>query len=158
MSPSLISIRSQITLAPIIVHVIPILTLLDLQLVRSYCVSNLTRVIKPHSCPTSIQVAAACRPPFELFSLPRRLPVATRAYNQLYQTMAESRAVLAARAALASIDLSSYDPEQSKLMSERCILVDERDNAIGAMDKKTCVLLSFNAVNSSSLSLRIQVT
>jgi len=55
--------------------------------------------------------------------------------------MAESRAVLAARAALASVDLSSYDPEQSKLMSERCILVDEQDNAIGAMDKKTCVFI-----------------
>jgi hypothetical protein len=50
----------------------------------------------------------------------------------------ESPAVLAAKAALASIDLSNYDPEQSKLMDERCILVDEQDNAIGAMDKKTC--------------------
>jgi isopentenyl-diphosphate delta-isomerase len=50
-----------------------------------------------------------------------------------------SPAVLAAQAALASIDLSNYDPEQSRLMDERCILVDEQDNAIGAMDKKTCV-------------------
>ena len=49
-----------------------------------------------------------------------------------------SRAVLAAQAALASVDLSKYDPEQSRLMDERCILVDEEDNAIGAMDKKTC--------------------
>ena len=54
--------------------------------------------------------------------------------------MAESRATLAAKAALASVDLSNYDPEQSRLMSERCILVDEQDNAIGAMDKKTCML------------------
>jgi isopentenyl-diphosphate delta-isomerase len=52
--------------------------------------------------------------------------------------MAESPAILAARAALASVDLSNYDPEQSRLMSERCILVDEQDNAIGAVDKKTC--------------------
>ena len=42
-------------------------------------------------------------------------------------------------ALLASIDLSSYDPEQSRLMDERCILVDEQDRAIGAADKKTCV-------------------
>jgi isopentenyl-diphosphate delta-isomerase len=49
-----------------------------------------------------------------------------------------SPAVLAARAVLASIDLSNYDPEQSRLMDEKCILVDEQDNAIGAMDKKTC--------------------
>ena len=49
-----------------------------------------------------------------------------------------SPAVTAARAVLASIDLSSYDPVQSRLMDERCILVDEQDNAIGAMDKKTC--------------------
>ena len=49
-----------------------------------------------------------------------------------------SPAVLAAKAALASVDLSNYDPEQSRLMDERCILVDEQDNAIGAMDKKTC--------------------
>lgn len=39
---------------------------------------------------------------------------------------------------LATIDLSSYDPEQSKLMEERCILVDEHDNAYGSGDKKTC--------------------
>ncbi len=49
-----------------------------------------------------------------------------------------SPAVLAAKAALASIDLSNYDPEQSRLMDERCILVDENDTAIGAVDKKTC--------------------
>ncbi|KAG6898113.1 hypothetical protein C0992_005440 [Termitomyces sp. T32_za158] len=52
-----------------------------------------------------------------------------------------SPAVQAAKAALANIDLSSYDPEQSRLMDERCILVDEEDNAIGAMDKKTCHLM-----------------
>jgi hypothetical protein len=49
-----------------------------------------------------------------------------------------SPAIRAAQAALASVDLSHYDPEQSRLMDERCILVDEQDNAIGAMDKKTC--------------------
>ena len=43
---------------------------------------------------------------------------------------------------LATIDLSEYDPEQSRLMDERCILVDEEDNALGAADKKTCMLLS----------------
>jgi len=52
-----------------------------------------------------------------------------------------SPAVTAAQAVLASIDLSSYDPEQSRLMDEKCILVDEEDNAIGAMDKKTCHLM-----------------
>ena len=40
---------------------------------------------------------------------------------------------------LASIDLSSYDAEQSRLMDERCILVDEQDRALGAADKKTCM-------------------
>ena len=39
---------------------------------------------------------------------------------------------------LATIDLSAYDPEQSKLMEERCILVDAQDVAYGAGDKKTC--------------------
>jgi isopentenyl-diphosphate delta-isomerase len=38
----------------------------------------------------------------------------------------------------ATIDLSEYDPEQSRLMDERCIVVDENDRAIGALDKKTC--------------------
>ncbi|KAF8168111.1 NUDIX hydrolase domain-like protein [Crassisporium funariophilum] len=52
-----------------------------------------------------------------------------------------SPAIRAAQAALASVDLSSYDPEQSRLMDERCILVDENDNAIGAVDKKTCHLM-----------------
>ncbi|KII94382.1 hypothetical protein PLICRDRAFT_36645 [Plicaturopsis crispa FD-325 SS-3] len=56
------------------------------------------------------------------------------------RTMA-SPAVRAAQATLASIDLSSYDAEQSRLMDERCILVDEEDNAIGALDKKTCHLM-----------------
>ena len=58
-----------------------------------------------------------------------------------------SPAVRAAQAALASVDLTNYDPEQSRLMDERCILVDEQDNAIGAMDKKTCEL---DAVRDSS--------
>lgn len=39
---------------------------------------------------------------------------------------------------LATIDLSQYDPEQSRLMDERCIVVDEQDRPIGALDKKTC--------------------
>lgn len=39
---------------------------------------------------------------------------------------------------LATINLAGYDPEQSRLMDERCILVDEQDRAIGAADKKTC--------------------
>ncbi|KAH7930948.1 Isopentenyldiphosphate isomerase [Leucogyrophana mollusca] len=52
-----------------------------------------------------------------------------------------SPATRAAQAALASIDLSSYDSVQSKLMEEMCILVDEEDKAIGAMDKKTCHLM-----------------
>ena len=50
-----------------------------------------------------------------------------------------SRAVEASRAILKSIDLSvGYDAEQTRLMEERCILVDEEDNALGAADKKTC--------------------
>lgn len=52
-----------------------------------------------------------------------------------------SPAVLASRAILSNIDLSNYDPEQSRLMDERCILVDEEDNALGAADKKTCHLM-----------------
>ncbi|KIL70845.1 hypothetical protein M378DRAFT_155779 [Amanita muscaria Koide BX008] len=52
-----------------------------------------------------------------------------------------SPALRAANAYLASVDLSNYDPTQSKLMDERCILVDEQDNAIGAVDKKTCHLM-----------------
>ncbi|KAG5221915.1 isopentenyl-diphosphate delta-isomerase [Salix suchowensis] len=64
-----------------------------------------------------------------------------RSIHTARRTMSESRAVIAARAALASVDLSTYDAEQSRLMDERCILVDEQDNAIGAMDKKTCHLM-----------------
>ncbi|KIP11932.1 hypothetical protein PHLGIDRAFT_21251 [Phlebiopsis gigantea 11061_1 CR5-6] len=52
-----------------------------------------------------------------------------------------SPAVLASRAVLTTIDLSKYDPEQSRLMDERCILVDEEDRALGAADKKTCHLM-----------------
>lgn len=49
-----------------------------------------------------------------------------------------SAATAAAQAVLSTVDLSSYDAEQSRLMDEKCILVDEDDKAIGAMDKKTC--------------------
>lgn len=52
--------------------------------------------------------------------------------------MTISPATAAAQAVLSTVDLSSYDAVQSKLMEERCILVDENDKAIGAMDKKTC--------------------
>ncbi|KIY52706.1 Isopentenyldiphosphate isomerase [Fistulina hepatica ATCC 64428] len=52
-----------------------------------------------------------------------------------------SPAIQAANAVFASIDLSDYDAEQGRLMQERCILVDEEDNAIGAADKKTCHLM-----------------
>jgi len=52
-----------------------------------------------------------------------------------------SPAVEASRAILTTIDLSKYDPEQSRLMEERCILVDEQDRALGAADKKTCHLM-----------------
>ncbi|EIW64647.1 Isopentenyldiphosphate isomerase [Trametes versicolor FP-101664 SS1] len=53
-----------------------------------------------------------------------------------------SRAVEASRAVLKSIDLSgTYDAEQTRLMDERCILVDEDDRALGAADKKTCHLM-----------------
>ncbi len=44
-----------------------------------------------------------------------------------------------AQAAFATIDLSGYDAEQSRLMDEKCIIVDEQDRAIGALDKKTCM-------------------
>jgi isopentenyl-diphosphate Delta-isomerase len=42
---------------------------------------------------------------------------------------------------MATIDLSEYDPEQSRLMSERCIVVTPDDVPIGALDKKTCHLM-----------------
>lgn len=54
-----------------------------------------------------------------------------------------SPAVVASQAVLTSIDLSKYDPEQSRLMEERCILVDEQDRALGAADKKTCKFAHF---------------
>lgn len=52
---------------------------------------------------------------------------------------ATTTATTTAQAAFATIDLSGYDAEQSRLMDERCIVVDEQDRAIGALDKKTCM-------------------
>ncbi|KAI0296185.1 NUDIX hydrolase domain-like protein [Russula brevipes] len=48
---------------------------------------------------------------------------------------------VSAQAAFATIDLSGYDAEQSRLMDEKCIVVDEQDHPIGALDKKTCHLM-----------------
>ncbi|KAI6007426.1 Isopentenyldiphosphate isomerase [Pisolithus albus] len=88
--------------------------------------SHRTRLFNSSNCwtlaPTSLVSSLTCSTP-------------------IYSPAMSSPAILAARAALASIDLSKYDPEQSRLMDERCILVDEQDNAIGAMDKKTCHLM-----------------
>jgi isopentenyl-diphosphate delta-isomerase len=53
--------------------------------------------------------------------------------------MATATTTASAQAAFATIDLSGYDAEQSRLMDERCIIVDEQDRAIGALDKKTCM-------------------
>ncbi|KAJ2852461.1 isopentenyl-diphosphate delta-isomerase idi1 [Coemansia brasiliensis] len=39
------------------------------------------------------------------------------------------------------LDLSQYDEEQVRLMSEMCILLDENDKAIGAESKKHCHLM-----------------
>lgn len=52
--------------------------------------------------------------------------------------MATATTTTTAQAAFATIDLSGYDAEQSRLMDERCIVVDEQDCPIGALDKKTC--------------------
>ncbi|KIM85182.1 hypothetical protein PILCRDRAFT_817177 [Piloderma croceum F 1598] len=42
---------------------------------------------------------------------------------------------------MANVDLSNYDSEQVRLMKERCILVNENDDAHGAIDKKDCHLM-----------------
>jgi len=39
---------------------------------------------------------------------------------------------------MATVDLSNYNSEQARLMKERCILVNENDDALGAIDKKDC--------------------
>ena len=53
---------------------------------------------------------------------------------------------------LATIDLSAYDPEQSKLMEERCILVDAQDKAYGAGDKKTCTQTAISSATDHMLT------
>lgn len=70
------------------------------------------------------------------------VPLSKPSVNTLSHHSMSSPAVLAAKAVLATIDLSHYDATQSQLMDERCILVDESDKAIGAMDKKTCMCSS----------------
>jgi hypothetical protein len=66
-------------------------------------------------------------------------PSAASSSSPSMAVSAVSPAVAAARATLASINLSNYDAVQTRLMDEKCILVDEKDNALGAADKKTCM-------------------
>lgn len=73
-----------------------------------------------------------------LISLRARALKPPTSYNPPQLRPINMSSASAAQAALASIDLSNYDPEQSRLMDERCILVDEQDRALGAADKKTC--------------------
>lgn len=40
-------------------------------------------------------------------------------------------------------DLDAYDEEQVRLMEERCILVNEKDEAYGEESKKTCQFLLY---------------
>ena len=71
---------------------------------------------------------------------------ASKAQLQEYRSSAPSTLLKMASSLtsqpLASIDLSEYDPEQSRLMDERCIVVTPDDVAIGALDKKTCHLMA----------------
>jgi hypothetical protein len=86
-----------------------------------------------------------------------RRTVQLRLPKRDFRNNMSSPAIQAARMALANIDLSKYDPEQSRLMDERCIVVDEQDNAIGALDKKTCTSSYADALCSISVSL-VQAT
>jgi hypothetical protein len=81
---------------------------------------------------------------FSTLGLNRQQLVSKYPFVVLKHTMTISPAVAAARATLASIDLANYDAEQSRLMEERCIVVDEADNALGAADKKTCMCSSYH--------------
>ena len=63
---------------------------------------------------------------------------APRLQDRSFNTSGLLRNAMTTPAQLASIDLAGYDPEQSRLMDERCILVDEEDRPLGAADKKTC--------------------
>ena len=45
--------------------------------------------------------------------------------------------------------LDAYDEEQVRLMEERCILVNEKDEAYGEESKKTCKLFTHSHVVSS---------
>ena len=83
------------------------------------------------------------RPPFVSTALynPRSPYLPFHFLKHTSRTKSDMAAVSVAQklpSGLATIDLSAYDPEQSKLMEERCILVDDQDRAYGAGDKKTC--------------------
>ena len=62
----------------------------------------------------------------------------------------------AAAAALATIDLKGYDAEQSRLMDERCILVDEQDEPLGAADKKTCTSSDIDSFPADRSAMSLQ--
>lgn len=83
------------------------------------------------------------RPPFISVALYKRNSPRSPflSFKHTSRTKSDMAAVAVAHSPppeLATIDLSDYDPEQSKLMEERCILVDAHDKAYGAGDKKTC--------------------
>lgn len=52
----------------------------------------------------------------------------------------------------AAPDLDAYDEEQVRLMEERCILVNEQDEAYGEDSKKTCKLTSFVTIGACKLT------
>lgn len=66
----------------------------------------------------------------------RVLPQLVTPHRPLFHSF--NMATITTQSTFATIDLSTYDAEQSRLMDERCIVVDEHDKVIGALDKKTC--------------------
>ena len=55
--------------------------------------------------------------------------------------MVETATSIPATVPTPSINLDGYDEEQVRLMEERCILVNERDEVYGEGSKKTCTCL-----------------
>lgn len=90
------------------------------------------------------------------FAFQSALKLSAAAMSTTTTTTATTSKSALALAEFASIDLKGYDAEQARLMDERCIVVDEQDNAIGALDKKTCKSCSFIPYSSCARQTRYE--
>ena len=77
---------------------------------------------------------------------PSPQPITAENVSELFPEV-NTRLASSHRVAISDADLQGYDEEQTRLMEEVCIVLDENDVPIGSASKKVCKFLCNTAVS-----------